>query len=212
MFFSSNVEFSGDLQISVNLIIRKSDGKILCAQGEQDFVNLLLSFLTFLLGGITRILGDNCSLGSINRLYKSIAELNEDKYFISKEAKSRLVDPSISPHLKLNKQILTVPESGVLDYYHYKDVNYSHFVQYFKVGEHVCSVKFTKMKLSYPPSPEGYVKGLAMYIVTDDLVISPLSPISALSYLNRFKTPPHTDLKEKVVTIGVKEVRKSYTS
>jgi hypothetical protein len=49
-----------------------------------------------------------------------------------------------------------------------------------------------------------------MYVATDDLVIAHLSPISALGLLNRFKTPLN-DLKEKVVTIGIKEVRKSKT-
>jgi hypothetical protein len=50
-----------------------------------------------------------------------------------------------------------------------------------------------------------------MYVATDDLVIAPLSPISALGLLNRIKIPLN-DLKEKVVTIGTKEVRKSKTS
>jgi hypothetical protein len=38
-----------------------------------------------------------------------------------------------------------------------------------------------------------------------------MSPISALGLLNRIKIPLN-DLKEKVVTIGTKEVRKSKTS
>jgi hypothetical protein len=68
------------------------------------------------------------------------------------------------------------------------------------------------MKLSnYEASNESYVKGPAMYVATDDLVIAPLSPISALGLLNRIKIPLN-DLKEKVVTIGTKEVRKSKTS
>jgi len=47
-----------------------------------------------------------------------------------------------------------------------------------------------------------------MYFATDDLVVAPLTPISALGLLNRLKTPLD-DLKEKVVTIGIKEVNYS---
>ncbi|PNX55024.1 hypothetical protein L195_g048648 [Trifolium pratense] len=65
----------------------------------------------------------------------------------------------------------------------------------------ICS----RMKLSnYEASIEGYVKGPAMYVATDDLVVAPLSPISALGLPNRFKIPLN-DLKENVVTIGIKE-------
>ncbi|GAU49677.1 hypothetical protein TSUD_177220 [Trifolium subterraneum] len=61
------------------------------------------------------------------------------------------------------------------------------------------------MNISKAASPgESYVKGPAMYVATDDLVVAPLSPISALSLLNRLKTPLN-ELTEKVVTIGVKE-------
>jgi hypothetical protein len=44
-FLLSDVEISSNIQIILKLVIRKSDGKVLCAQGEQDFANLLLSFI-----------------------------------------------------------------------------------------------------------------------------------------------------------------------
>jgi hypothetical protein len=210
----SDVEISGNIQINLKLGIRKSDGKVLCAQGEQDFANLLLSFLTFPLGGINRIIGENCSLGSISGLYKTIAELNVNKYLMSKEAKNRLVDPCISPVLKLSKPILPILDAGVVEYYRYYDIlGNVNCVQFLKAGEDNSSVgNCTRMKLSnYEASNESYVKGPAMYVATDDLVIAPLSPISALGLLNRIKIPLN-DLKEKVVTIGTKEVRKSKTS
>ncbi|XP_058764026.1 uncharacterized protein LOC131637460 [Vicia villosa] len=205
-FLSSDVELNGSLQIILKLVIRKSDGKVLCAQGEQDFANLLLSFLTLPLGGATRIFGKNFSMGSINELYKSMTELNENKYFISKQAKNRLVDPwpCISPHLNLCKEILPILQPGLIDYY-YCYYDNGPCVQYIKAGEDTSSyVTLRKLNISNLKNIEGYMKGPSMYVVTDDLVIAPLSPISALGLLNRFKTPLN-DLKEKVITIGVKE-------
>ena len=212
-FFSSNVEISGKIQIILKLVIRKSDGKVLYAQGEQDFANLLLNFLTFPLGGIARIFGENCSLASINGLYKSIAGLNENKYMISTEAKNRLVDPCIFPQIKLSKQILPIFEPGDAEYYRYCH-RYSDRIcaQFFKPCEDKSYAgKFLKINFSSMVSPkEGYVKGPAMYVATDDLVVAPSSPISALGLLNRLKTPLN-DLKEKVVTLGIKEVKHGET-
>jgi hypothetical protein len=42
-------------------------------------------------------------------------------------------------------------------------------------------------------------------MITDNLVVTPMSSVSALSYLNRSNVPLF-DLKEKVIKIGVKEV------
>lgn len=207
-FFSCDVEIGGNIQINLKLVIRKSAGKILCAQGEQDFADLLLSFLTIPLGGISRILGEKISLGSINRFYKSIADLNENKYFISKDAKNRIVDSCIFPLLKLSKQMFPILKCGVHEYYWYYNGSRP-CVQFSKPGEDESYAgNFKRINFSNMASHEGYVKGPAMYVATDDLAIAPLSPISALGLLNRLKTPLK-DLKEKHVTIGVKEVTKS---
>jgi hypothetical protein len=39
-------------------------------------------------------------MGSIGALYKSISELDENKYLMSKEAKNRLVDPHVASEFK----------------------------------------------------------------------------------------------------------------
>jgi len=64
----------------------------LYAQGGNEIANMLLSFLTFPLGGVVRKLEGNSCVGSIDALYNSIVDMNEN-YFMSKSAKNRLVDP-----------------------------------------------------------------------------------------------------------------------
>ncbi|XP_058767771.1 uncharacterized protein LOC131641486 [Vicia villosa] len=176
-FFFPDGEITQNLKINMKLVIRKSDGKILFAHGEHQFADMILTFLTIPLGLFARLFGGICSLGSINRLYKSISDFNENKYFMSKEAKNRLVD------------------TGVVDL--------SFCAQFFKhYGDHnIYTGNIKKMYFLQ----KFFVKGPVMYVVTDDLVVSPLTPISALDLLNRFETPI-TDLKEKDVIVGVKEV------
>jgi len=192
MIFSSDVEniFCSDVQITLKLVVRKSDDNILYALGGDDFANLIIDFLTFPLGGVLGRLQGNNSLGSINGLHKSLTTLNVDKYFTSKVAKNRLL------------------ELRLLQYYCYYQCDASDDriirVQLYKNNEDWSGGgTFSKMELV---TDEGYVKGSQMYLVTDDLVIEPwLSPISSVYLHNHFKTPLD-DLEEKVVTIGTEEV------
>ncbi|XP_058764029.1 uncharacterized protein LOC131637463 [Vicia villosa] len=195
--FSCDVKdiISGDIHITVKLVIRKSDNIILYAQGGQDFAELIIRFLTFPLGGVLCKLEGNDSLGSIDGFCKSISNLNEDRYFIL-EAKKRLLELS-----------------GMHYYCHVHDDTSGEKFTLFKSNE----VDFdwqnvVKMKLvntiTIPPMirPGIYVKTPEMYyMVTDDLVVEPLlSPISSVFLFNRFKTSIY-DLEEKVVTLGIKE-------
>jgi hypothetical protein len=183
--------FSDDIHITVKLVIRKSDDSILYAQGGHDFAELIIRFLTFPLGGVVRNLEGNSSFVSIDGLCKSIADLNEEKYFISKEAKNRL--------LKLS----------VFQYYCGKSTD----LTLLKTDEDCRDMgNFSKMQLAntiatpHAGSPGSCVKRPEMYVVTDDLIVEPLlSPVSSIYILQRFKTSLN-DLEEKVVTIGIKEV------
>jgi len=143
---------NSSLQIKLKLFFRKTDGELLFAQGEEDFADFLVNFLTFPLGGVVRMLGGDSSLGSIDSLYQSILELDENKYLMSNNVHNRLNDP-----------------------------------------------------MSFKEVQQGYVKGPSPFIVANDLVLQPMSPISTMSLLSRLETPP-SNVTEKVVFIGVKEV------
>ncbi|TKY65971.1 tyrosine/DOPA decarboxylase [Spatholobus suberectus] len=208
------VENSSTIQIKVKLIIRKSDGKVLFAEGEEDFVDFLFSFLTFPLGGVVRMLGGYSSIGSVDGLYNSIVGLNENKYLIAKEVKNRLVDPGLAPQFKLSMQMFPINEQAS-QYYCYYPRRYTesiHYNQFFIANGNrsydkniVTSkvLKFVDLKSS-GGSLKGYAKGPAMFVATDDLVVERMSPTSGVSLLNRLKTPLN-DVEEKVVTIGIKE-------
>ncbi|CAJ2670485.1 unnamed protein product [Trifolium pratense] len=105
--------FCGDINITVKLVVRKSDENILYAQGGQDMAELIIRFLTFPLGGVLRNL-EGISVGSIDGLCKSIADLNEDKYFIGKEAKNRLLRLSVLHYYYLHSDNLLFNKGLVL--------------------------------------------------------------------------------------------------
>lgn len=199
--FSCDVKdvISDDIPITAKLVVRKSDDVILYAQGGQDFANLIIRFLTFSLGGVLRKLEGNDSLGGIDGLCKSIADLNEDKYFMSKEAKKRLLELNVmhyyctflrdTPNQRKTKVTLHKSKE-LLDY-----------------GENIRKMILANETSTIPPMGRRFrVKVPEMYMVTDDLVVEPmLSPILSVYLLNRFKTSLD-DLEEKVIVIGLKEV------
>jgi hypothetical protein len=203
-----------NFQINVELVIRKSDGKILFAHGEQDFADLLLSFLAFPLGGIVRKLGGYSSIGSIDGLYKSIVELDENKILLSKETKNRLIDPYLAGEFKSSKHILPINQSPLKFYCYYQGESPRQSIfdnKYFISNEYrVDKGKYASIHLvkenENAVSNDGYVKGPTTYLATDDLVIGPSSPISVLLLIQRLQIPLE-DLEKKVVNIGMKEVR-----
>jgi hypothetical protein len=209
-FFPCYLENKFNIQINVKIVMRKSDGKVLYAQGEKYFADILLSFPSFPLGAVVRVLGGNCSIGNIDSLYKSIVDLVESKYFMSQEAKNRLVDPHLAL-LFINIQKIIPVEKPNFGYdCYYQGYNYEQSIKddkFFITDK--CRSEWGKsvmLEVELPKaSDEGYVKGPRAYMVTDDLVFTPWSPISALHLINHLEIPLN-DIKEKLITIGIKEV------
>jgi hypothetical protein len=72
-----------------------------------------------------------------------------------------------------------------------------------------CSKK-KPLDLIDPKSPVsgGYTRGPLAIMVTDDLVVTPMSSIDCISYLERMKVPLN-DVEEIVINIGQREVKRS---
>ncbi|PNX78638.1 hypothetical protein L195_g034616 [Trifolium pratense] len=157
-------------QMIVKVLVRKSTREVLYAEVEEDFVDLLLSFLTFPLGGVLHMLEGLSSVSSIDNLYNSMIELSSERHFMSPDLKKKLIKPLCATQFELRNQILPIAASCLPTFY-------------------------------YHASCWG---GPAMFMVTDNLVVTPMSSVSALSYLNRSNVPLF-DLKEKVIKIGVME-------
>ncbi|QCE15152.1 hypothetical protein DEO72_LG11g2161 [Vigna unguiculata] len=207
-FVSCSVENNSNINIKLKLVIRKSDGKILYALGEKDFADMLLSFLNFPLGGVIQKLGGNCSVGSIDGLYESVTDMSENLYFMSKVAKNRLVDPHLLPLFKSSAQILAAVNEEDLKYLlYYSNKEAKFLVQFLRSCEGVPDGGNYLGLMSLTDSEsatESIVKGSRMFVVTDDLVVAPSSPISDLNIIIRLNTS-FLDLKEKDVTIGLME-------
>ncbi|XP_061339646.1 uncharacterized protein LOC133286269 [Gastrolobium bilobum] len=211
----------GGQRMKIKALIRKSNNTILFALAEEDFVDFILSFLTFPLGGVEHMLNGNSCLGSIDNLYNSIIHLDPNRYFRSFDLQDKLVKSQLAHQFKLNNQMLPFEEVPIPDYTCYSDTNINN--NNGKISCYLTSLqgyeRFTSevcAPLSYlePQSStgqkystcggKGFAKKMSLYMVTDDLVITPSSSISAISFLTQLRIPP-SDLEERVINIGKKE-------
>jgi len=192
--FQSKIRIAKDLpsdsdeakqNMVVKLMVRKSNTKVLFATAEEDFADFLFSFLTFPLGAVLQLLDGLSSLSSIDGLYRSMTELSSERYLRSQDLKNKLSSLGIFPTFQLRNQILPIGTSEL------------------------CYKLKGKLLEYVDPKPTvsgGYVRGPLMIMVTDDLIVTPISSIDVVSYLEKMKVPVD-DLEEMVISIGVKEVK-----
>jgi len=215
-FLIGELPSGDDRQMSVKVTVRKSTEQILFVEAGGDFIDFVFSFLTFPLGGVLQMLQGFSSLSCIDNLYKSLCDLSPDIYLMSQGLKDKLTKPLIATQFKIINQLLPIGAATL-------PIKYCHAYYDHKSGK--CVINLTKAadyshdKIGYPekfvpleladhdPSiaKSSFVKGPSMYMVTDSLFVSLMSSISTMSFLKRSKVPL-SDLEERVIKIGVKEV------
>ncbi|KAL4557999.1 hypothetical protein LXL04_036195 [Taraxacum kok-saghyz] len=81
---------------TVKFLVQKSNGKLLCAQVEKFFVEMLFSFLTIPLGRFIRLTKDSSPPSGIINLYNSISSLGDENNL--KYEKTQLLCPNLDGH------------------------------------------------------------------------------------------------------------------
>ncbi|KAL3635461.1 hypothetical protein CASFOL_020008 [Castilleja foliolosa] len=168
-------------KITVKAIMQKSINRLLFVEADGNFVDFLFSLFTIPLGKIECLLGGSTGFKNIDNLYRSLGNITDDKYLNTQDTKTMLLEPEIPNGYVSKDQILPLIEETL---------------NYFMEG---ALVSFKS-----PKGPENYVKGQKMYMVTDDLTVSPLCMASSISIFNQLKVPLY-DVKELKLDIGPKE-------
>nr|GFA54128.1 hypothetical protein [Tanacetum cinerariifolium] len=81
---------------TVKLLVSKSTKKVICAQVDNYFVEMLFSFLTIPLGAVIRLTSDNLSPTCIHNVYNSILSISDGNYLKSEGVKDKLLDPKLA--------------------------------------------------------------------------------------------------------------------
>ncbi|KAJ4847936.1 hypothetical protein Tsubulata_031380, partial [Turnera subulata] len=190
-----NHESKGDGNISVRLVVSKSKQMVCYAEAGEDFVNLLFSFLTVPLGYVLKEMGSSGGNGSqsqgcLSYLYNSVKELDAD-VMKSDELKEFLLNPKIPVGFAYENQLLGLKEVKL----------------YYNIKSEATDLTIRDPKSSKEPGIKGvgFLKEAAMFTVTDDLKITPISPVTSLLMLNKLKVPL-SDVGKLTVQIGREEI------
>lgn len=182
--------------ISLKLIVSKSKNKALYAEVNEDFLDLLCSFLTVPLGYVFKEFPFLAFRGCVNNLYQSIENI-EVKLFESEEVKETLVNPKLAPGLAYNNQLIGIEEAI--------NPSYNTLISRFLAERSELSPGsklVEEVKIG-----EGLIKEPSVFMVMDNLTVKPLSPFSGISLINELQIP-FGDIGEREVTMGEDEVNK----
>lgn len=188
---------SSSKKMSLKVMVQKSTNKLLFAQAEDDFIDLLFSFLTIPLGGVVCLLNFNTSLKNIDNLSRSIRLWISDKYMKTPDIKNRLINPKLPQCYISKNQILPLVEESAPVLY------YDGLSQCLSPNENSYGELITSFKS--PKGEENYVKGPRTYMITEDLVVTHFCMASSFSIINCLNIPM-SDVKELDFFIGLQEV------
>ncbi|KAH9767845.1 hypothetical protein KPL71_011428 [Citrus sinensis] len=195
-------------KVKFKLIIDKPANKVLFAEAEKDFVDILFNLLYMPFGSVIRLLRDAGMVGCTGNLYQSLENLSE-ALLIPNQTNVEL----LKPLLKWEKESLLLLQAcpqpverklyGCPFYHSYvtnqKNTWCPQCPNYYLNSE--------LLQVNMVPACEGgIVKKSVAFTVTDDLSVTPGSMISGIGLLKGKLKDAIGALEERVVDIGPDEV------
>ncbi|XP_049375227.1 uncharacterized protein LOC125840308 [Solanum verrucosum] len=206
-----------ECRVPLKLLIDEKNKRVIAAEANKDFVDILFSFLTFPIGTIIR-LTNNQPMPKIstcmNNLYKSVENLSVN-HLCTENCKSILLNPRnpcIEDCLKLKVKI---DDSVSNKYFKCSNDNCSNMSWLVNV-KCSCEGKTSKEIFSDVRNPTNdyfgvFIKGGIEFIISDDLRVLPGSPISLVQLFSDLGYNHMNQIKEMFVEVGKEEILRLLT-
>lgn len=213
-----------EAKISIKIMLQKDINKVIFAEADSNFVDILFSFLTLPLATIVRIL-EGCldkkdvALLGIKNLYQSLKDLPAN-YFSTDESKYILLNPRISSTYDICRKLkLNLDDTEPSKYFFCRSASC-----YKKSGEYsLC--KFAKcgkcgnnmdleIKLNDSTANTGvdqvnggvFVSELTTFIVTDDLRLMPNTSDTWVQLLSDHGITDSSQIEERTINVGQEQI------
>lgn len=206
--------------ISLNLVIDAVQNRVVFAEGDRDFVDMLLSFLVMPVGTAVRVAGGKSGLGCMGDLYKSVEGLDA-KCFNTEECRRMLLFPANADRANCLRLVVSVYDLPSHNHYmcpNRVDGSGKHSFWSTDKGAKCPTCRREMTWVSFPlysdgsPSNVGvFLKGSDKYLITDDLRVSTVRTIR-MEELAKLGVSDYSRLYEKTVKLGRKEVLSSSSS
>lgn len=213
-----------NIQIPIKGLVHKQEERVLFAEANSDFVDILFSFLTMPMGTIVRLLSNQSDsshpavTGTFHNLFRSMENL-ESKYFATQACKDMLKSTRNLVETECRKLKINIDDIKP-EYFICENINCSRYLSFYKnVKCEMCS-KFLNRRTYYFGMPlrdrtvggqEGvFVSTTASFVITDDLCVKPNIPASTFAILYNSGFTDFEVFEEKTFDIGFAEVHKFF--
>ncbi|XP_038679807.1 uncharacterized protein LOC119980967 [Tripterygium wilfordii] len=211
-----------DLNLSMKLLIDPKGRRVLFAEAGKDVVDFLFSILSLPLGAIGTLQNPKALGHSIGNLYQSIEDLRDLHMIPNKNIDSLVERVRFTYPTSTNSPpvLLFTDKSPPTKKSYYKCAANS---GYRSCGTYVtldpkyrcpcCSMTMssplTLVGSSSSCSIEGgFVKGGVTYVITDDLLVKPMSTVSSITLISSLNLKDVGSLEEKTVSLTSDKVGK----
>eukprot|EP00268_Persea_americana_P066050 TRINITY_DN8915_c0_g1_i8.p1 TRINITY_DN8915_c0_g1~~TRINITY_DN8915_c0_g1_i8.p1 ORF type:complete len:197 (-),score=30.78 TRINITY_DN8915_c0_g1_i8:164-754(-) len=162
---------------------------------------------------MVKCLGGCTSMGCLDNLYKSVEELGNKSCMKSEECKALLLNPKLAPYFGSMDQLIRINElPGQLTIFNCARCLSNGFgitdgdSGTCSHGNNIVQVEIINPKFRDVVAKLGgtFMDGPTTFMVTDELIVKPLSTISGISLFKQFNIPIN-DLEEQVVSVREEE-------
>ncbi|KAJ9550991.1 hypothetical protein OSB04_015036 [Centaurea solstitialis] len=179
--------------MTLELTLQKSTSKFLFAEAEQDFVDFVFGFLEIPLGTlIGKLMKGETTFKCLENLHESVVKMNLG---LSENSRRLLIQPELEWKYVSKNQIFPLNGFNSRQNYQRSFVDGILMPCTFGLGDPKYIMKFKDPRIG-----GGFLKETTTYMVTDDLVVTRFSSVSAIGILNKLKVPLK-DIEHHVVTI-----------
>jgi hypothetical protein len=201
------------MSVAVKLFIDKEKQRVLFAESDKDFVDVLFSFLTLPLGTIVRLLGKQSGVGCLDEVYKSVESLSVE-HFQTEACKTMLLEPLSAAANQCDRLKVKVDYRNPRSIYVCSKNCYNDFSSVRNVICKACKGRHD-MLLELPwnnNASVGYdadgvfIRSGRTLIITDDLLVAPASTCLVFSLFEKFGLNERADIKEEFLHLDKQKV------
>ncbi|XP_042067496.1 uncharacterized protein LOC121810841 [Salvia splendens] len=204
----------------LKVFINKNKTKVLFAEADNNFIDVLLSFLTIPLGKIVTILQNHtesespAAIGSLSTLYNGLSDL-DPAHFSTPGAKEMLLNPRSSFRAECRKLAVDVADNAPLQCFLCEDGACIESVVknvslYSDISKCECGGSLNEeIRIEECGEDEGgvFVTSPSLFIVSDDLRVAPIVT-GILQSLTDFGIADTQGAEMKSFCLGDQEVQK----
>ncbi|XP_038679805.1 uncharacterized protein LOC119980965 [Tripterygium wilfordii] len=213
------------LKLSMKLLIDPKGRRVLFAEAGKDVVDFLFSILSLPLGAVATLQNPKALVYGVGNLYQSIEDLR-DLHMIPNKNIDSLVDRVRVTYANTSNSppiLLSTGKSPPTKKSYYKcaanngNRNCGTYVTLDPKSRCPCCSKTMSSPLTLVGSTSssssssvegGFVKGGVTYMITDDLLLKPMSTLSTVTLISSLNLKDVGALKEKTVRLTMDNVGK----